>query len=195
MPGSTSIPLVVLGVLLAVMTIVIAVFLGPIIKLFVQASVAGAPVPFAAMLGMRLRRVNSEAVVFSHIRLAKAGIGVRVDEIETHDLGGGDVEAVTSLLLAADAIGIALPWDVASLFDVARPGVLKSHFGTQPKHPSAKPLHLVPVDERSIGSPAAGLDAPVVAVQHEDGALLNSIEAGELRPGDSLLVLNAPAGV
>lgn len=187
--------MIVLGIIVLVMLIAMVAVLGRIFKLFIQARVSGAPVPFAALLGMRLRRVNSEAVVFSHIRLAKAGIDVRVDEIETHDLGGGDVEAVTSLLLAADAIGIALPWDVASLFDVARPGVLKSHLGAQPKHPSAKPLRLMPVDERSIGTPAAGLDAPVVAVQHEDGALINSIEAGELLPGDSLLVLDAPAGV
>jgi uncharacterized protein YqfA (UPF0365 family) len=195
MPGSTTLPPIVLGIIVLVMALVMLALLGPIIKLFVQANVAGAPVPFAALLGMWLRKVNARAVVFSHIRLARAGIGVSVDQIETHNLAGGEVAAVTSLLIAAHSMGIALPWDVATLFDIARPGVLKSHFDAQPKHSSAKPLSMVAVEERMIGTPAVQVDAPLVAVRHEDGALLNPIEAGELLPGDTLLVLSASARV
>lgn len=41
-----------------------------------------------------------------------------------------------------------------------------------------------------IGTPAVRVEAPLVAVRHEDAVLLNPIEAGELLPGDSLLVLD-----
>ncbi len=58
MPGSTSLPPIVLGIIVLVMGLVM---LGPIIKLFVQANVAGAPVPFTALLGMWLRRIDARA--------------------------------------------------------------------------------------------------------------------------------------
>lgn len=189
MPGSTTWPMIVLGIIVLVMLIAMVAVLGKILKLYIQASVSGAPVPFAALLGMRLRKVNSEAVVFSHIRLARAGIGVGTDQLEIHALAGGDPSAVTSLLIAADAQGVSLPWDVAAVFDLARPGVLKAHFDAQPRHPSARPVSMVPVDDRMIGTPAAQIDA-VVAVQHEDGVMLSAIGAGELLRGDALLVLN-----
>lgn|GEM_PF-5228585 len=128
MPGSTTLPAIVLGIIFLVMGIAIVAVLGSILKLFVQARVSGAPAPFAALLGMWLRRVNIEAVVFSHIRLAKADIDASIDQIEMHDLAGGDVSGVTSLVIAANTMGITLPWDVATLFDIARPGILKAYF-------------------------------------------------------------------
>lgn len=192
MPTTTSLPPIVLGIIALVMALVLVALLGPIIKLFVQAKVAGAPVPFATLVGMRLRRIDARTVVFSHIRLTRAGILVDSDLIEIHTMAGGDVTAVTSLVIAANEMGIDLPWAVATVFDITRPGVLGSHFDALPKHASVKPLGLVAVDVGSIGTPAARVDLPVVAVRHEDGAMLNPIEAGELLPGDELVVLDPP---
>ena len=46
------------------------------------------------LVGMRLRRVSPGRIVFPLIKATKAGLAVKVNQLEAHYLAGGDVDKV-----------------------------------------------------------------------------------------------------
>jgi uncharacterized protein YqfA (UPF0365 family) len=89
------------------------------VRLWIEAISAGAKVGIGYLVGMRLRKVNPPAVVRPLIWATKAGIVVRVDDLEAHYLAGGRVDRVVRALISADKANIDLSFQQAAAIDLA----------------------------------------------------------------------------
>ncbi len=115
---------IAIGVVLLILGIAVVAILGRFIKLWIQAYVSQASVSFGALIGMWLRKVDMNVIVFSRIRAAKARLSITTDQLETHYLAGGRVPNVVSAMIAASNARIELPWDVAAAIDLAGRDIL-----------------------------------------------------------------------
>jgi uncharacterized protein YqfA (UPF0365 family) len=68
---------------------------------------------------MRLRKVSPVVVVNALISSTKAGISLKVADLEAHYLARGNVERVVNALIAADKAGIELGFQQATAIDLA----------------------------------------------------------------------------
>jgi uncharacterized protein YqfA (UPF0365 family) len=93
---------------------------------WLRAKLADAPVSFAKLIGMRLRRVPMGLIVDSRITAVKAGITVDTDPLEAHYLAGGNVSHVVLALIAADKAAIQLDFNRACAIDLAIKGTSKT---------------------------------------------------------------------
>lgn len=94
--------------------------------LWFRALLSGASVGMGKLIGMWLRHVNAGIIVDSRIMLAKAGIDVDSDMLETHFLARGDVLKVSRALVAANKANIPLPFQRAAAIDLAGRDVLEA---------------------------------------------------------------------
>ncbi|MCW5757411.1 MAG: flotillin-like protein FloA [Phycisphaeraceae bacterium] len=115
---------IAIGVVLLIVGIAIVAILGRFIKLWIQAYVSQASVSFGALIGMWLRKVDMNVIVFSRIRAVKASLNITTDQLETHYLAGGRVPNVISAMVAASNARIELPWGVATAIDLAGRDIL-----------------------------------------------------------------------
>lgn len=113
-------------VLAFVVGLVIFVVLFNFFGIWLRAKIADAPVSFARLVGMRLRRVPVGMIVDSRITAVKAGIPLDTDELEAHYLAGGNVDQVVLALIAADKAGIKLDFNRACAIDLAIKGTTKT---------------------------------------------------------------------
>ncbi len=119
--AALTIALVVVGTVVGIFFLIILVrFFG----LWLRALVSGARVSIGRLVGMWIRRVNTNVVVDSRIMLMKGGIPIHTDLLETHFLTGGDVVRVSRALVAASKAGIELEFDRAAAIDLAGRDVL-----------------------------------------------------------------------
>jgi len=109
-----------------VVGLVILVVLFNFFGIWLRAKIADAPVSFARLVGMRLRRVPVGMIVDSRITAVKAGIPLDTDELEAHYLAGGNVDQVVLALIAADKAGIKLDFNRACAIDLAIKGTTKT---------------------------------------------------------------------
>lgn len=116
---------IVLGLLL-VLALVLAVIIINFFGVWLRAKIADAPVGFAKLIGMRLRRVPVGLIVDSRITAVKAGLPMDTDLLEAHFLAGGSVPDVILALIAADKAGIALDFNRACAIDLAIKGTTKT---------------------------------------------------------------------
>lgn len=96
------------------------------IGLYVRALVSGARVSMLELIGMRLRRVNSNVIVNARIQAMRAGLEVSQAEMESHVLAGGDVQRVIAAMIAANKANIELNWRVATAIDLAGRDILEA---------------------------------------------------------------------
>lgn len=89
------------------------------VRLWIEAISAGAKVGIGYLVGMRLRKVNPPAVVRPLIWATKAGLMVRLDDLEAHYLAGGRVDRVVRALISADKANIDLSFQQAAAIDLA----------------------------------------------------------------------------
>jgi uncharacterized protein YqfA (UPF0365 family) len=89
------------------------------VRLWIEAISAGAKVGIGYLIGMRLRKVNPPAVVRPLIWATKAGLVVRLDDLEAHYLAGGRVDRVVRALISADKANIDLSFQQAAAIDLA----------------------------------------------------------------------------
>lgn len=113
-------------VLAFIVGLVILVVLFNFFGIWLRAKIADAPVSFARLVGMRLRRVPVGMIVDSRITAVKAGIPLDTDELEAHYLAGGNVDQVVLALIAADKAGIKLDFNRACAIDLAIKGTTKT---------------------------------------------------------------------
>ena len=120
--------LILLGILgiAAVLALVLIIILANFFGVWLRAKIADAPVPFAKLIGMRLRRVPVGLIVDSRITAVKAGIPLETDQLEAHFLSGGNVSHVVLALIAAEKAGITLDFDRACAIDLAIKGTSKT---------------------------------------------------------------------
>ena len=112
--------------LAVVLGLVLLIVLFNFFGIWLRAKVADAPVSFASLIGMRLRRVPLGLIVDSRITAVKAGIPLNTDELEAHYLAGGSVDSVVLSLIAADKAGIKLDFNRACAIDLAIKGTSKT---------------------------------------------------------------------
>jgi uncharacterized protein YqfA (UPF0365 family) len=112
--------------LAVVLGLVLLIVLFNFFGIWLRAKIADAPVSFARLVGMRLRRVPVGMIVDSRITAVKAGIPLDTDELEAHYLAGGSVDSVVLALIAADKAGIKLDFNRACAIDLAIKGTSKT---------------------------------------------------------------------
>ncbi len=124
-PESGGHILLIFGVIVvAVVGLIAFAVLYQFIGLYIRATVSGAKVGFTDLLGMRLRKVNSLAIVNARIQASRAGLNVSTPEMESHVLAGGDVQRVVNAMIAANKANIELPWKTATAIDLAGRDIL-----------------------------------------------------------------------
>jgi uncharacterized protein YqfA (UPF0365 family) len=116
------IPIGIAAVIGLVLMLILANFFG----VWLRAKIADAPVAFAKLIGMRLRRVPVGLIVDSRITAVKAGLPLETDSLEAHFLSGGNVSHVVLALIAADKAGITLDFNRACAIDLAVKGTSKT---------------------------------------------------------------------
>ena len=95
--------------------------------LWIAALAAGVRVRiFGDLVAMRLRRVPPKAIVEPQIEATKAGLRLRLDNLEAHFLAGGNVTDVVRALIAADKANIKLDFAQAAAIDLAGRDVLQA---------------------------------------------------------------------
>ena len=71
------------------------------LKLWFRAFVSSAHISMFRLIGMKLRKVDSQLIILNYITARKAGLKISVDELETHYMSGGNVENLVKALVAA----------------------------------------------------------------------------------------------
>jgi uncharacterized protein YqfA (UPF0365 family) len=124
---------IVLGVI-GVFVLLFLIFIANFIQLWLQAWFSSAYVGIGSLIGMRLRKVRPATIVHSRINAVKAGINLKVDELEAHYLAGGNVPRVVQALIAASKANIPLNFQRATAIDLAGRDVLDAvKTSVQPK--------------------------------------------------------------
>src|SRR5215472_16366130 len=98
--------LVILVIVILVFIVIVSQFIG----LYVRSYVSGASVGLVELIGMRLRKVNTLAIVNSRIQAHRAGLHISTAEMESHYLAGGNVQRVINAMIAATKANIDIPW-------------------------------------------------------------------------------------
>lgn len=114
-------------VLLCVLGLLIVLFFVFVpVGLWISAVAANVKVGIFNLVGMRLRRVAPAKIVFPLIKATKAGLAVKVNQLEAHYLAGGDVDRVVNALIAAQRAGMDLSFEKASAIDLAGRNVFEA---------------------------------------------------------------------
>lgn len=125
--GGSNTGTIILFVVLAILLVALAVFfsLVPIAHWF-KALVSGAYIGMGRLIGMKLRKLPVAKIVNAYIMAKKAGIVIDINEIETHEMAGGDIHKVINALISAHSARIALSNDDAKAIDLAGRNILES---------------------------------------------------------------------
>lgn len=110
------IKIVILGI---VCLLVVLFFIFVPIGLWISAIASGTKVGVFNLIGMKLRRVKPARIVMPLIKATKAGLNVKVNQLEAHYLAGGNVDGVVNALIAAERAGIDMSFERASAIDLA----------------------------------------------------------------------------
>ncbi len=96
------------------------------VGLWISAMAAGVRVGIFSLVGMKLRRVVPARIVLPLIKATKAGLNLRVNQLEAHYLAGGNVDGVVNALIASERAGIDLSFEKAAAIDLAGRNVLEA---------------------------------------------------------------------
>ncbi|MBQ8858092.1 MAG: flotillin-like protein FloA [Lachnospiraceae bacterium] len=108
--------IIILGIILL---LVILFFAFVPVGLWISAIASGVKVGIIDLVGMRLRRVAPSRIVLPMIKATKAGLSIKLNQLEAHFLAGGDVNSVVNALIAAERAQISLTFEQASAIDLA----------------------------------------------------------------------------
>lgn len=115
------------GLVVLLIVVVAFVVLGFVpLGLWISALAAGVKVGIFDLIGMRLRRVSPAKIVNPLIKAEKAGLDVKVSQLEAHYLAGGNVDRVVNALIAAERANIPLAFERACAIDLAGRDVLQA---------------------------------------------------------------------
>jgi uncharacterized protein YqfA (UPF0365 family) len=113
------------AVVLIIFVIILFSWLIPV-GLWIAAWASGAHVGLFTLVAMRLRRVSPKLIVEPHISSVKAGLNLKLGQLEGHYLAGGNVQAVVNALISAKKANIALSFDRCAAIDLAGRNVLEA---------------------------------------------------------------------
>ncbi|USB35014.1 flotillin-like protein FloA [Paenibacillus sp. YPG26] len=118
-----------IGILLIVVVaiIVLSIFLSFFpVMLWISALASGVRISILTLVAMRLRRVTPARIVNPLIKAHKAGLGLTINQLESHYLAGGNVDRVVNALIAAQRANIPLEFERAAAIDLAGRDVLQA---------------------------------------------------------------------
>lgn len=117
----TEIPVNLIAIIaIAILIFVLFLFWLVPVGLWISALAAGVRVRiFADLVGMRLRRVNPSVIVNAQISATKAGMKLKMSDLETHYLARGNIRRVVNALIVADKAKIDLDFRQATAIDLA----------------------------------------------------------------------------
>jgi uncharacterized protein YqfA (UPF0365 family) len=114
-------------VIVALVIVALAVFMSFFpLMLWISAVASGVRISIITLVAMRLRRVVPSRIVNPLIKASKAGLGININQLESHFLAGGNVDRVVNALIAAHRADIALVFDRAAAIDLAGRVVLQA---------------------------------------------------------------------
>ncbi|WP_276322226.1 flotillin-like protein FloA [Cohnella luojiensis] len=114
-------------VIIAVAVIAISVFMSFFpFMLWISALASGVRISIITLVAMRLRRVVPSRIVNPLIKATKAGLGLNINQLESHFLAGGNVDRVVNALIAAQRADIPLVFERAAAIDLAGRDVLQA---------------------------------------------------------------------
>ena len=114
----TTVLIILCGVLL-VAALIVAIPFGMFFKLWLQTKASSVPLSLVDMVFMRLRKVDPYAVAPPLISMYKAGFYPTVDEVESHVLCGGNLEAAAEALIRAGKADIDIDFRKVAAIDLA----------------------------------------------------------------------------
>lgn len=120
-------PIIIYLVLAALFIILISVLFSFIpFMLWISAYASGVRVGIITLVAMRIRRVIPSRIVNPLIKATKAGLGLNINQLESHYLAGGNVDRVVNALIAAQRANIDLIFERAAAIDLAGRDVLQA---------------------------------------------------------------------
>ncbi len=87
--------------------------------MWIRAMASGVHISFGSLIGMRVRRIKPERLVYPLIKATKAGLDLNITQLETHFLAGGNVDRVINALIAAQRANIPIAFEKACAIDLA----------------------------------------------------------------------------
>ncbi|WMM23503.1 flotillin-like protein FloA [Tissierella sp. MB52-C2] len=121
--GSAFFPI---GFALFIIIVVMLFFSFVPVGLWITAFFSGVKISMSTLIGMRLRRVAPSRLVNPMIKATKAGLVIRINELEAHYLAGGNVNTLVDALIAAQRANIPLEFERAAAIDLAGRNVLEA---------------------------------------------------------------------
>ena len=115
--------IIVLGIILL---FIILFFTFVPVGLWISAIASGVKIGIINLIGMRLRRVKPAKIVMPMIKATKAGLDIKVNQLEAHYLAGGNVDSVVNALIAAQRAQMQLSFEKASAIDLAGRNVFEA---------------------------------------------------------------------
>lgn len=114
-------------VIVALVVIAVVIFLSFFpFMLWISALASGVRISIITLVAMRLRRVTPSRIVNPMIKATKAGLGLNINQLESHFLAGGNVDRVVNALIAAQRANIPLEFERAAAIDLAGRDVLQA---------------------------------------------------------------------
>ncbi|MFC5467103.1 flotillin-like protein FloA [Cohnella suwonensis] len=114
-------------VIIALAVVAVSVFLSFFpFMLWISALASGVRISIITLVAMRLRRVVPSRIVNPMIKATKAGLGLNINQLESHFLAGGNVDRVVNALIAAQRADIPLVFERAAAIDLAGRDVLQA---------------------------------------------------------------------
>ena len=112
--------MILIPVIVVVAIVVLAVFLHFVpMGLWISSLASGVHISIGTLVGMRIRRIQPQRLVYPLIKARKAGLDLTISQLETHYLAGGNVDKVINALIAAQRANIEMAFEKACAIDLA----------------------------------------------------------------------------
>lgn len=136
---------VILAAIIVVALIIILWFFP--VALWFQALLSGVHVSLIQLILMRWRGVNPKTIVMAMITGTKAGLVLKVNELEAHYLAKGNVTKVVMALISANKANIPMDFKMATAIDLAGRDVFEAvQMSVNPKVINTPPVTAVAKD-------------------------------------------------
>ena len=102
-------PVVMIPIIVVLVIILLAIFLHFVpMGLWISSLASGVHISIGTLVGMRIRRIQPQRLVYPLIKANKAGLDLNISQLETHYLTGGNVDRVINALIAAQRANIQM---------------------------------------------------------------------------------------
>lgn len=109
-----------IGIVIVLAVIFVGIFLRFFpMGLWISALASGVHISIGTLVGMRIRRIQPQRLVYPLIKANKAGLNLTISKLETHFLAGGNVDRVINALIAAQRANMEMAFEKACAIDLA----------------------------------------------------------------------------